>query len=95
MGGDVPDAFRLPPRRRRAGSRSTQDVDEAKRAQGRVERLAGRASGSCNIKGNRNRKGQWIYHVPGMPYYDQTRAEEVFCTEAEARAAGYRRAIVR
>jgi hypothetical protein len=54
-----------------------------------------RASGNCNIKGNRNRKGQWIYHVPGMPYYDQTRPEEVFCTEAEARAAGYRRAIVR
>ena len=56
---------------------------------------SGRASGGCNIKGNRNRKGQWIYHVPGMPYYDATRAEEVFCTEAEARAAGYRRAIVR
>ena len=54
-----------------------------------------RASGNCNIKGNRNRKGQWIYHVPGMPYYDQTRAEEIFCTEAEARAAGYRRAMVR
>jgi hypothetical protein len=53
-----------------------------------------RASGNCNIKGNRNRKGQWIYHVPGMPYYDRTRPEEVFCTEAEARAAGYRRAIV-
>jgi hypothetical protein len=30
-----------------------------------------------------------------MPYYDQTRAEEMFCTEAEAQAAGYRRAIVR
>jgi hypothetical protein len=30
-----------------------------------------------------------------MPYYNQTRAEEVFCTEAEAQAAGYRRAIVR
>jgi hypothetical protein len=55
----------------------------------------GRATANCNIKGNRNRKGQWIYHVPGMPYYEQTRAEEIFCTEAEARAAGYRRAIVR
>jgi endonuclease YncB( thermonuclease family) len=54
-----------------------------------------RASGNCNIKGNRNGKGQWIYHVPGMPYYDQTQPEELFCTEAEARAAGYRRAIVR
>jgi endonuclease YncB( thermonuclease family) len=56
---------------------------------------AGRASSNCNIKGNRNRKGQWIYHLPGMPYYDRTRPEEIFCTEAEAQAAGYRRAIVR
>lgn len=55
----------------------------------------GRANGNCNIKGNRNRKGQWIYHMPGMPYYDQTRPEEIFCTEAQAQAAGYRRAIVR
>jgi endonuclease YncB( thermonuclease family) len=54
-----------------------------------------RASSNCAIKGNRNRKGQWIYHLPGMPYYDQTRPEEIFCTEAEAQAAGYRRAIVR
>ena len=22
----------------------------------------------CLIKGNRNRRGQWIYHLPGMPY---------------------------
>ena len=45
----------------------------------------------CRIKGNRSRKGDWIYHLPGMPYYAQTKAEEVFCTEAEARDAGYRR----
>ena len=57
---------------------------------------AGSASvGGCLIKGNRNRKGQWIYHLPGMPYYDVTRAEEMFCSEAQAQAAGYRRAIVR
>ena len=49
----------------------------------------------CNIKGNRNRRGQWIYHLPGMPYYEQTRPEEIFCTEAQAQAAGYRRAIVK
>jgi hypothetical protein len=54
-----------------------------------------RATGNCNIKGNRSRKGGWIYHVPGMPYYDRTRPEEIFCTQAEARAAGYRRAIVK
>ncbi len=49
----------------------------------------------CVIKGNQSRRGEWIYHLPGMPYYDQTRAEAMFCSEAEARAAGYRRAIVR
>ena len=32
--------------------------------------------------GNRNRKDRRIYHVPTMPYYEATRAEEVFCTEA-------------
>ena len=52
-------------------------------------------TGGCLIKGNRNRRGEWIYHIPGMPYYEQTRAEEMFCTEAQAQAAGYRRAIVR
>jgi hypothetical protein len=29
--------------------------------------------------------------LPGHPYYNATRAEEMFCTEAEAQAAGYRR----
>jgi endonuclease YncB( thermonuclease family) len=52
-------------------------------------------STGCVIKGNRNRKGQWIYHLPGMPYYDATRAEEMFCSEQAAQAAGYRRAIAR
>lgn len=45
----------------------------------------------CAIKGNRSRRGEWIYHLPGRPYYNQTRPEELFCTESEARAAGYRR----
>lgn len=51
--------------------------------------------GQCLIKGNHSRRGEWIYHLPGMPYYDATRAEALFCTEAQAQAAGYRRAIVR
>lgn len=58
-------------------------------------RAAPSSPSGCVIKGNRNRRGQWIYYLPEMPYYDQTRAEEMFCTEAEAQAAGYRRAIVR
>lgn len=60
-----------------------------------ADRPAAQATSGCAIKGNRNRKGQWIYHLPGMPYYAITRAEEMFCSEAQAQAAGYRRAIVR
>lgn len=42
------------------------------------------------IKGNRGTNG-WIYHVPGGAYYSRTNPEECFRTEADARAAGYRR----
>ncbi len=59
------------------------------------ERKAKSTRSGCVIKGNRNRRGEWIYHLPGMPYYEQTRAEEIFCSEDEAWAAGYRRARVR
>lgn len=47
--------------------------------------------GNCRIKGNHSRRGEQIYHLPGMPYYEQTVAEQIFCTEGQARAAGYRR----
>jgi endonuclease YncB( thermonuclease family) len=52
----------------------------------------------CDIKGNINRKGERIYHVPGGLSYsntviDTTRGERWFCSEAEARAAGWRRAM--
>lgn len=50
------------------------------------------ASRSCIIKGNHSRHGEWIYHLPGTKYYNITRAEEFFCSEKQARAAGYRRA---
>ncbi|MDM5152823.1 hypothetical protein QUF88_02440 [Bacillus sp. DX1.1] len=47
-------------------------------------------SNSCNIKGNRNSKGEKIYHMPGQQFYDKTNPEEMFCSEADAKAAGYR-----
>lgn len=52
------------------------------------------------IKGNISRNtGERIYHVPGQQYYDETVVNEAagerwFCTEAEAVAAGWRRAKV-
>lgn len=48
----------------------------------------------CVIKGNQGSNG-WIYHMPGMPFYDRTKAEQMFCNEDDAQAAGYRRAKVR
>ena len=88
---DLPENFRRAerPTANATPSNSSQTLYRPSARQG-----AG-SGGRCAIKGNRNRKGQWIYHLPGMPYYDQTRPEEIFCTEAQAQAAGYRRAIVR
>ncbi|WP_434641837.1 stalk domain-containing protein [Thermoanaerobacterium thermosaccharolyticum] len=48
------------------------------------------ANGHGLIKGNINSKGEKIYHLPGDPWYDRTKAEAWFKTEAEAQAAGYR-----
>jgi endonuclease YncB( thermonuclease family) len=59
--------------------------------------LLGLSSGECNIKGNLSQKGERIYHVPGQDNYDRTRisagkGERWFCSEQEARNAGWRRA---
>jgi endonuclease YncB( thermonuclease family) len=49
----------------------------------------------CDIKGNVNRNGQRIYHVPGSASYEDTvidtaRGEHWFCSEREAQQAGWR-----
>lgn len=53
----------------------------------------------CNIKGNVSVAGERIYHVPGQRYYHDTRistwrGERWFCSEAEARRAGWRRSRI-
>ena len=50
----------------------------------------------CLIKGNISRSEERIYHVPGGVYYSRTginprKGERWFCSEAEARAEGWRR----
>ena len=58
-----------------------------------------RASG-CDIKGNISvETGERIYHLPGQKYYSSTRidvsrGERWFCSESDARAAGWRKARV-
>ena len=83
----MPEEFRM--------AQSMRDLPSSPQPRAQPTRQSTRSANGCLIKGNRNRRGQWIYHLPGMPYYEQTRAEEVFCSEAAAQAAGYRRAIVR
>ena len=73
----------------RAGER-LQSVHRATRSE------TGQTAGECRIKGNISGKGARIYHVPGGRYYERTkispsRGERWFCSEAEARSAGWRR----
>lgn len=60
--------------------------------------IAALPGSSCNIKGNISQNtGENIYHVPGQQHYDETRiriehGERWFCSEKEAREAGWRKA---
>jgi hypothetical protein len=56
------------------------------------------APNGCAIKGNVTAKGN-IYHMPWSPWYGKVRIEAAkgerwFCSEAEARQAGWRPAMV-
>lgn len=50
-------------------------------------------SGPCTIKGNINSRGEKIYHMEGQQFYEKTNPEEIFCSEEEAQAAGYRKSM--
>ncbi len=71
-------------------------------AQYRKTRAASRAATSdksCAIKGNISSRGEKIYHVPGQRYHARTRispgkGERWFCSEAEARRAGWRKSKI-
>lgn len=60
-------------------------------------RAASDAPGGCPIKGNISSSDERIYHTPWSPWYSRTRITEAkgerwFCDEAEAQAAGWRKA---
>ncbi len=62
----------------------------------RLDAVAAGDQKGCRIKGNVGRGGKRFYHIPGGRWYDQTnidrsKGERWFCTEAEAREAGWRR----
>lgn len=47
---------------------------------------------SCTIKGNINDKGNKNYFIVGDANYEQVNEEELFCSEEDAEAAGFKRA---
>lgn len=75
---------------------SKKDYDKKTDVNTKAEDSEGDAE--CLIKGNISTKtGEKIYHVPGQRYYNQTviseeKGERWFCTEGEAREAGWRKA---
>jgi endonuclease YncB( thermonuclease family) len=88
--------------RRRAGlhatgAQSPADFRRAKR-DGYAAQYMASAPQDCTIKGNISyNSGARIYHMPGQSHYAKTKisltkGEQWFCSEAEAQAAGWRRA---
>jgi len=64
----------------------------------RLTRIKGRVApdADCRIKGNISLTGTRIYHMPGQRYYEDTgiaseKGERWFCSEAQARASGWRK----
>lgn len=96
----VPDE--LAARERKAGLhaigvQSPQHFRDSRKTAKSKARLASAPAG-CRIKGNISRTNATkIYHLPGQRWYDETvvsehRGERWFCTESEARSAGWRKA---
>ncbi|MFZ5365730.1 MAG: thermonuclease family protein [Patescibacteria group bacterium] len=59
---------------------------------------SGKISADCNIKGNISSSGEKIYHLQTCGSYaktkiDESRGERWFCSEEEAKAAGWRKAL--
>ncbi|MCL9983684.1 MAG: hypothetical protein NBV60_11070 [Erythrobacter sp.] len=44
----------------------------------------------CEIKGTRDARGALVYRTPVSPLYSESTAEKIFCSRADAEAAGYR-----
>jgi endonuclease YncB( thermonuclease family) len=88
-GFEKPEAFRNEARARPTAQSPSQPRSDRSPAPGFGHR------NGCDIKGNLNDRGERIYHVPGSRDYeatriDESRGERWFCSEADARAAGWR-----
>lgn len=86
----------MKPRRQKVGiwQSKTQPPSEYRARRWETAQKVASSSGGCPIKGNINDNGEKIYHAPWSKHYakiriDTSKGERWFCTEAEARAAGW------
>jgi hypothetical protein len=70
---------------------SQKTIHHERKQEKRETKYENKQSCERNIRGNISSSGEKIYHVPSGKFYDKTVPEETFCTEAEAKAAGYRK----
>jgi hypothetical protein len=88
-------SLEVPARRRKAGIWQSKTQAPWEYRARRWETAAQIMPGNCPIKGNINAKGEKIYHAPWSKHYaktqiDPSKGERWFCSEAEAKAAGWR-----
>ena len=78
-------------------SKSAKSVKSASKSSAKAKTSSSAATG-CTIKGNISATKEKIFHVIGYPNYgqtviDTTKGERMFCSEQEAKDAGWRKAL--
>ena len=68
---------------------ATKEGNDASSTEDNNESNTPNDTNGCVIKGNINSKGNKVYHMPGQKDYENTVAEEMFCTKEEAEEAGF------
>ena len=74
----------------KAARERAEQAERERAAREKAEQEEAEKAACLNIKGNISSSGEKIFHLPGGDFYDITEPEDTFCSEAAARAAGYR-----
>lgn len=74
------------------GTSSSKSSSEEKNNNTASNSSTNKAGAACTIKGNINAKGNKNYFLQNDANYEQVNEEEMFCSEKEAEAAGFKRA---
>lgn len=83
---------------KKAAKSSAKSLKTASKSSAKSLKAAVTEGTSCAIKGNISATKEKIFHVLGCPNYgqtviDTTKGERMFCSEQEAKDAGWRKAL--